>query len=342
MENTNNNNALYILSVDYESAAPLFWQTEGAAIYEAGAALARALDCPVETDAERVQRYALPLDLGRAVETLLESCRDWTPAPYCDHAPHPILIEARAASELSDVFPQEPSEDAEPQTETEPSEDAEQDAPSEEQEPDDDYRRTFNKVFGALVFDYCVENYEHTDEQENAIEAYTLDAQKIESCAARKSVVYMVESDDSFAPEDYLENAERVDALDDDAQEFYLDAIDNGGLDPFGAIDAAEDYATLDNGEQALCRTLIEDGHESPDDAVEHARSDYWFLVNVRYSRYCNDTAIGLAYIENMGGVESLDKSDLEAYFDYEKYGADLREKESLIETPDGDVWIEH
>lgn len=326
MENTNNNTALYILSVDYENNAPLFWQTEGAAIYEAGAALARALNCPVETDADRVQRYALPLDLGRAVETLLESCRDWTPAPYCDHAPHPILIEARAASELSDIFPDaEPSEDAEPQTDAETS-------GEQEQEPQTEPPRAFERDFYAAI--------EQEDADAQAQLRADFDALSLEG----RRAAYLFLTEGALTIETSLANAlavERQNALDK------FNALTKEGKsaeDAFKVIctpDCDKDEELKERYCDAVNEYLDinEIGEEDAEAATEALGFRFWALTSLERRAALDLTEEGYADLdESIDRARELDDLTDEAIDFYESIKADGATDEAIENAVDFDA----
>jgi antirestriction protein len=53
-----------------------------------------------------------------------------------------------------------------------------------------------------------------------------------------------------------------------------------------------------------------------------------------------DDTELGEQLVEEVGGIEALDKSTIEMYFDYEKFGRDLQHDFTSIRGEDGDYYF--
>lgn len=83
-------------------------------------------------------------------------------------------------------------------------------------------------------------------------------------------------------------------------------------------VDMLRRYEDFDDTQKEVFAALIDDGYEG-DKAFDIVDDDDYFYVK-------GDDAAELAqnYIDELGGVEELDRDTLERYFDYGRYGRDL------------------
>lgn len=76
---------------------------------------------------------------------------------------------------------------------------------------------------------------------------------------------------------------------------------------------------------QDIVDAVIESGEDMDD--VENF---YYLCEDDLFNR---DEKIGISYIDQMGGVENLDRDTLERYFDFESYGRDIKQDLRIIQS---------
>jgi antirestriction protein len=76
---------------------------------------------------------------------------------------------------------------------------------------------------------------------------------------------------------------------------------------------------------QKMVDAVIESGEDL--DEVEN----FYYLCEDDY--FNRDEQIGIAYIDQLGGVVNLDRDTLERYFDFESYGRDLKHEMRIIQS---------
>lgn len=83
-------------------------------------------------------------------------------------------------------------------------------------------------------------------------------------------------------------------------------------------VDMLREYEEFDDTQKEVFVSLIGDGYGA-DKAVDIvAVNDYFYIAAD------NETELAENYIDELGGVEGLDRDTLERYFDYESFGRDL------------------
>lgn len=96
-------------------------------------------------------------------------------------------------------------------------------------------------------------------------------------------------------------------------------------------IELCEDY------EQSLVDEIISSKSWLNDD-VETKLQKTFYLTNDDD----RDFNIGVAYVENMGGIESLSREELEQYFNYDAFGRDLKINTDIIKTANGEIYYSY
>lgn len=76
---------------------------------------------------------------------------------------------------------------------------------------------------------------------------------------------------------------------------------------------------------QEIVDAVIESGED-----MDEADNFYYLCEDDCFNR---DENIGISYIDQLGGVEKLDRDTLERYFDFERYGRDLQMNLRIIQS---------
>ena len=95
-------------------------------------------------------------------------------------------------------------------------------------------------------------------------------------------------------------------------------------------VDMLRKYEDFDDTQREVFAAFIDDGYEV-DEAFDIVDDDDYFYIEGD-----SDTDLAYNYIDEIGGIENLDRDTLERYFDYDGFGRDLAF--DFIETENGYV----
>lgn len=118
--------------------------------------------------------------------------------------------------------------------------------------------------------------------------------------------------------EEYAEKYEEYEPFINDTDNVPKELGVNEYSDISETIDMLRKYEDFGDTQKEVFATLIDDGYEVDKafDIVEN--NDYYYVKGD------DDAELAENYVDDLGGIEELDRDTLERYFDYEGYGRDL------------------
>lgn len=133
-----------------------------------------------------------------------------------------------------------------------------------------------------------------------------------------------------------------IDDVDDFLEEYnigdYIIVDGDFGFREYESLDLINEFAEVvkNNGVDYETVQAIFDNFYDLQEIIDTIQNGNYMV----YSGCSDMTDVAYQYIDEIGGIENLDRETLQAYFDYEAYGRDMELESTFIETDNGYVEI--